>query len=358
MYVLQHTDSNSDKLVAAVVTSVFLLGTYFFLHWADLPKVQERTDMYEEINWTRFKPKPERIVAEPQQPKPAEVDKPVKVETPPAPAPKPKAVQKVDLSSLDLFKKETLAKPAKTLRTKAKSTDPVSSTRQKTRISLKSSSLLSGMNTLSGQTSQRLSLPKSGRRGRSTSNSLAIAANTGSELSLGSGRDYGSAANFLGAPKTKSVAGSAPQVEMVDMARMGREFENLSPIYTALLAWMRQHPADLPRVVARFMERSPGDLTAAVQFQIDGRAFQLFILCKTNLYEVRVCLLEGNTSTYLIDRGFKEKSSYLRVGKVNRTPRGQILSFGTTRKEAANARAQAFYQIFLSWWENVKHEVQ
>ena len=55
----------------------------------------------------------------------------------------------------------------------------------------------------------------------------------------------------------------------------------------------------------------------------------------------------------MMDR-LKENSRYLRVGNVNRTPSGNILSFGTVRKEASDQRATQFYQIFLSWWDSVK----
>jgi len=64
--------------------------------------------------------------------------------------------------------------------------------------------------------------------------------------------------------------------------------------------------------------------------------------------------VEGNESTYLIDRGFKERSSFLRSGGVSRGSNGALLAFGTTREAASNHRTTEFYQIFLSWWETVK----
>jgi len=234
----------------------------------------------------------------------------------------------------------------------------LASSRTQTKINLNRTSLLSGMNTLTGQSSQRLKLPRSGSRGHGRNNAPALSAKSGSALSLGGARDYGSGVASLGAPQAKTAGTNSVQVKMVDMASMEGNFEDLSPIYRALVEWMKRHPRNLPRVVKRFMEHSPGDLTTSVHFQINGRDFEMYILCKVSLYEIRVCLLEGKQSTYLIDRGLKEKSSYLRVGTVNLTPTGKILSFGTTRRQASDHRTQEFYQVFLSWWEIVKSEVQ
>lgn len=354
MYAIQQT--STDKVVAGAITSFFLLIMYFVLHLANLPAVDEKTEIYEEINWTKFKPKPQRIVEQIKSPEPLPVEKPKKFE-PPAPAPKPNTVKKVDLSTLEVFKDQTLSKPAQTLNKKLLPDKTAQKTGEQTKLTLKSSSLLAGLNTLRGD-SPRLSLPKSGHKGRSRSSAISLAAKSGAAIKPQAHSDLGGTGNILGAPEGKELGSSSVQVSMLDVSRMGGDFEDLSPIYLALVEWMKQHPATFPAVVARFMEQSPGDLTASVQFQIDGRSFELFILCKTNLYEVRVCLLEGKQSTYLIDRGFKEKSSYLRVGSINRTPTGRILSFGTTRRQASDSRAQEFYQIFLSWWQSVKPQGQ
>lgn len=358
MIAVQQTSSNADKIVAGIVTSFFLLATFLLLHLANLPEVKQKTEIYEEINWTRFKPKPKKIFEQPKAPEPAKVKEPVKLQQPPPPAPKPNAIQKIDLNSLDVFKNQTLSQPSPTLTQKKMPQKALASSRTQTKINLNRTSLLSGMNTLTGQSSQRLKLPKSGSRGHGRNNAPALSAKSGSALSLGGARDYGSGVASLGAPQAKTAGTNSVQVKMVDMASMEGNFEDLSPIYRALVEWMKRHPRNLPRVVKRFMEHSPGDLTTSVHFQINGRDFEMYILCKVSLYEIRVCLLEGKQSTYLIDRGFKEKSSYLRVGTVNLTPTGKILSFGTTRRQASDHRTQEFYQVFLSWWEIVKSEVQ
>lgn len=343
--------SNTDKLVAVAVTSLLLIGTVLVLQWTDIPAVKQKTEVYEEINWTRFKPKPETIVEQPT-PEPVTSDKPEVTESLPEPTPTPKR-QKVDLSSLENLNIADLSKPAQTLQRNTPER-PDASKSQKSKIDLKSSTLTAGINSALGESSQKLNLSHSGRRGGTVSQSPGLKAKSGQKIELGNRTNLGGGSPTLGAPEAKDATGSTPQVNMMAFSDLGSDFSDLSPIYLALLDWMKRHPSEFPSVVGRFMEESPGDLTSIVGFQIENRQFELFLLCKQNLHEVRICLLQGNQSTYLIDRGMKENSSYLRVGSVNRTPTDRILSFGTVRKAASDARTQEFYQIFFSWWETVK----
>lgn len=346
MYVLQPTTSRNDRLISGIITSLLLLGTYFVLQWAGLPEIKQKTETYQEINWTKFRPKPEKIV----EPEPVKADEPTKVEPPRTP-PQTGTVEKIDLSSVQLA--STLDKPAPSLQEKNLEKSTLASNQQ-TKIDLKNSSLLSGLNTLMGESSQKLKLPNRGRGGSAKGSSAILVAESGTDIDAAKGADYGgSNRSTLGAPQAKNLASEVAQVPMLDASQLGGDFEDLSPIYRALVVWMKQHPADFPEVAQRFMEKSPGDLTSLIHFQIGNRQFQMFLLCKEKLYEVRVCLLEGNESTYLIDRGFKEASSFLRVGSVNRHSNGNIISFNTTRKAASNARTREFYQLFLSWWESV-----
>ncbi len=352
MYVLQQNKTNTDKVVAAFVTTFLMMVLYFGMHWTNLPELREKTESYDEINWTRFKPKPQAIV---EAPKPVKIDQPVKFEPKPAVPPKPTAVEKVDLSTLKNATFESLSKPAASLNKKAMTKEAAGASAQ-TKIDLKNSagSGLGGLKTLSGESSQKLKLPMTGRRGGGGSSSTSLALGSGKNLESGSDRDYGGGTPSLGAPQTKQVGGGAAQVAMVDMSQLGNDLSNLSPIYHELVEWMKSHPAEFSEVVKRFMEKSPGDLTAIVNFRIGGREFQMFLMCKEKLFEVRICLLEGNDSTYLIDRGLNEKSSFLRIGSVSRASSGEILAFGTVRQAASSQRTEQFYQIFLSWWESVK----
>ncbi|RMF69062.1 MAG: hypothetical protein D6743_02515, partial [Calditrichaeota bacterium] len=216
--------------------------------------------------------------------------------------------------------------------------------------------LSTGLTTFTGDAERKLRLPNPGRRGGGEKSAPLLVANSGAAVEPERGPAYAAGGSLLGAPEAKDASGGSVQVQMVQMSDLGGDFADLSPIYRELIEWMKRHRSALPPVVGRFMESAPGDLTAVVDFEIDGRKFQMFLLVKEALYEVRVCLIENNESTYLIDRGFKENSRYLRVGSVNRTPTGKILSFGTVRKAASNHRTVAFYQIFLSWWESARSQ--
>jgi hypothetical protein len=84
----------------------------------------------------------------------------------------------------------------------------------------------------------------------------------------------------------------------------------------------------------------------------------MFLLCIEASYEVRIVLVDGPEVTYLIDQGFRKRSNFLRAGSIDRLPDNEILKFGTNLRPAESERAATFYQVFLSWWEQVKHEVE
>lgn len=353
MVVAELTTLNNDKLVGAIVTAIFFLGVYGALKITDMPSVEQKTEAYEEINWTRFQPKPKTITPKAEPMQPIKVEQPIKFERPPEAPPK-LAAQKIDLSALKA-QFQPVAKALPTLSaTNSKSRSTSSSASTTPKVNLKQSSVLGGLNTLLGESSSRLKMTGKGSKGRKLSNSSRLTAGRGSSIDTGNGSSLGGGPATLGAPAGKSAQTAAPEIGMLDFSQMGAGFEDLSPIYRKLIEWMKRNPGSFPGVVSRFSEKAPGDLTSVISFQVNGRSFDMYLLCKENIFEVRICLIEGNSSTYLIDRGFKESSSYLRVGSVNYTATGNILSFGTTRKAAADNRTKEFYQVFLSWWESVK----
>ncbi len=343
------TPSSTDRLIAGSATAFFLLGAYLALRLASLPAVELQTETYEDINWTRFRPQPKKIIPAPRPVKPPEPEKQIQAEPPP---PAAKAIVKIDLSAL-ASQLDVLGQPAPARKkvTHSKSGDGA---RKKVQLDVKKSSMLSGLNTLLGDASQRLRLPERPGRGGKRSTGATLQAGSGSSADLKQGGNYGTSGATLQAPEGKSETGAVAQVEMVDMAGFGQGFADLSPLYHPLVDWMKKHPVRLPEVVRRFMEGTAGDLTSVVSFQIGGREFEMFMMCKQNLNEIRLCLVEDDRSTYLIDRGFKEQSSFLRTGSVNRAGDGALLAFGTTRQAASNQRTDEFYQIFLSWWDSVK----
>ena len=349
MYIAQTATSNNDKIIASIVTSVLLLGTYFLLQFTGLPNVKQKTETYDEINWTRFKPKPQKITPASEPVTPPKIEQTPKFEQP-LPAPKP--VQRIDLSALK-SQFETITKPSPALSARQNKTETKSASLAPAQVDLKQAGLLGGLNTLLGEPSKKFKLSTTGSKGRSLDGGSQMALGKGTAMELGNGNTYGGSI-ALGAPEGKDTHDGSIEIGMVDIGQMAADFADLSPVYHALIEWMKSHHADFPEVVARFMEKSSGDLTSIVEFQIQGRAFTMYLMCKENLFEVRICLVEGDQSTFLIDRGFKEKSRYLRIGSVNKTTEGSILSFGTTRKAASDGRAIEFYRVFLSWWESVK----
>jgi len=174
-------------------------------------------------------------------------------------------------------------------------------------------------------------------------------------LGVPGGTDGGSANRGASPGRSKASEASA-RVRLKGLDDFG-DYRNFTPIYRTLVEWMRRHPATLSDVVNRFMGYQSGNLTASEKFVVSGRRFEIFLLCVEATYEIRVCMVEGSDITYLIDQGFKKQSNYLRTGALNREPNGNILLFGSVMREASDRRAQEFYQIFLSWWETVKHEV-
>lgn len=342
--------SAHDKLIPGIVTSAILLGIYATLHWSALPEVREKTQMYDEIDWTRFHPQPEEVAEPPQ---PVKLEKPTPAEDV---AETPEPVQRVDLSSLENLQLESLSEPSPSLDKKSVTRKSPPAGASQNKIDLGNSGSLGGFDSLLGESSRSLSMSGRGRGNKPRPGS-GLTVGSGAALESENGSDYGEGAFSLGAPETKGTDNQVADVPLMSAGDLADNFEDLSPIYRALIEWMKRHPAAFPEVVQRFMETAPSDLSSVVEFQTGGRQFTMYLICKPRLYEVRICLVEGGASTYLIDRGFKERSSYLRVGSVNRRGDGKIISFGTRRQAASNQRTREFYQIFLSWWEQVKPEV-
>jgi hypothetical protein len=118
----------------------------------------------------------------------------------------------------------------------------------------------------------------------------------------------------------------------------------------ALASWMRANAAELPVGVRVHLNYLPSFLTAAAPFAAGDRAFELYLMYNEPLRELHIVLVEGESSVYLIDRGFQAQSRSLREGTVRRVE-GEIMTVDSQRRAASGDRAQEFYNIFLSWWE-------
>ena len=138
-----------------------------------------------------------------------------------------------------------------------------------------------------------------------------------------------------------------------------KQGNDISPIVSELIKWMKKYPTTFPDVFKRFMKYEAGNLTSKVKFEINNKVYELYILCKESILEVKICLIEveKDRSILLIDSGFKERSNYLREGDVIRSSQnGQISSFITSQKTPSAKVTTEFYQIFLSWWGTVKKD--
>ncbi|MDZ7332270.1 MAG: hypothetical protein ONB31_09860 [candidate division KSB1 bacterium] len=129
---------------------------------------------------------------------------------------------------------------------------------------------------------------------------------------------------------------------------------DISVIIDDLMEWMKRHPSQFIPVVRSFMMYETGDLTSRVTFQHRDRRFEFYLLYKPNRREIRICLVEGNQSTMLIDSGFKKQSNYLRTGSITRGTDREIFAFSTSQLPANEQKTMEFYQVFLTWWDQVK----
>jgi hypothetical protein len=151
-----------------------------------------------------------------------------------------------------------------------------------------------------------------------------------------------------------------PEAGVIEIPLISREKVSKQPdisvIIDQLMLWMKKHPYEFNKVVKSFMMYEKNDLTSKVVFRYKDRVFELYLLYKEKIKEIRICLIESDQSTMLIDSGFKKQSNYLRTGSVVRLEDNMIFSFSTSQYPASEKKTSDFYQFFLSWWELAKKE--
>jgi hypothetical protein len=132
----------------------------------------------------------------------------------------------------------------------------------------------------------------------------------------------------------------------------------ISGVMEPLIEWIMNNPAEFSSVEQKFLRFDGGDLTSRATFilegeGIDGVKYELLLLFKTSIKELRICLIEGNTAIQLIDKGLLERSNYLRTGSVVYSGLEKI-SIQSTQKVPSDEATKHFYQIFMTWWKRVK----
>jgi len=133
--------------------------------------------------------------------------------------------------------------------------------------------------------------------------------------------------------------------------------QNMAAIIDDLMKWMSRNKGSFNPVTESFMMYESGDLTSKADFVNDQRKFELYLLYRPNVKEIRICLVEGNQSIMLIDDGFKKQSNYLRTGDVTRASDGSIVLFSTSQQPASAQITNHFYQSFLMWWEKARKSI-
>ena len=153
------------------------------------------------------------------------------------------------------------------------------------------------------------------------------------------------------------VAASADtEVQRFSLEDFGDDYDNLE--IRDLIAWMKQNPGNLPIGVRQLVRHQSSFLTSATSFRVDGKVYQLYLMCKESLNEVHIVLVDVDEATYLVDRSFQKMSTLFREGSVQRSLSDEIIAVNSRRNSASDARSKEFYGLFLSWWEQAKQQVQ
>lgn len=342
------TKQSKRKLAASILTAVVLLCLFILMNGFALPKRDLIAKHYDNINWMRFIPKPIRFdIAEEtasNEEKETEIDR---ISSQPA-------IERVPIDMI--FDLRAIELGTRTLESRSK---PASEAQpENIRIDLGATPIAGDFNLTFDEASPLRTVSRGQGNNTSAKGTVSVIAGEGEAIGKGFGTfDEDVGTDFQG-PQIFGPGGGLIRIGLKKMEDFGEGYNDFAAIYKPLVEWMKLHPAELPDVVKRFMTYQPGDLTSWVNFSIENREFEMFLLCVESTYEVRLALIEQLDVTYLIDQGFRKKSNFLRVGAINRLENNEILKFGTKLRAPSDQRAAEFYQLFLSWWEEVKHEVE
>lgn len=219
---------------------------------------------------------------------------------------------------------------------------------------------LAGIGDFSALDGLNTALPAGGR-GRAARGSAAAAAGititsgAGGEAETRLGEQVGGDTRVVGGQQARQVTGlqQGPAVERISLDALGDDYSNLE--VRELIEWMKNNPAELPIGIRQLVRHRPAFLSSVASFSIDGKAYELYLMCKESLYEVHIVLVEREEATYLVDRSFQKLSTYLREGGVRRDGR-DIVAVNSRRDAASSEHSREFYGLFLSWWEQARSE--
>ena len=318
------------------------------------PEVVEAEDVIDESA--------EDAIEEPEEvaPEPAEVS-----QAAPEPSVARDVPQKVDINLDDLMPtglEVDLAAPSNPEPTRTRNMGGGGANTPR-RIELEEGGELGGFDALKGLDSP--AMPQANRPGTGSQGAERLKIDLAEGSGAGSGTDGQGGSllgggDVLGGPKGRDLTagGSSVEVGMRDLESFGENYAEVD--FKALVEWMRQNPRDLPVAVKQRMQRGnwdPSLLSSRVTFMIGDRSFDLLLMCKEELYEVHIMLVESVGVTYLIDRSFRQESNQLVTGTVRLGIDQDISVVSSRMRPASDQRNKEFYAIFLSWWDSVKDEI-
>ncbi len=210
--------------------------------------------------------------------------------------------------------------------------------------------------TLDDQASSRIIVPKSNRGIRGSRENEFLDIDKSSSIGIKKSGKISSTGS-INAPKEKVLNPAALLAPAVTPEIVIKpQVKKIAPIYPELISWLKKNHTGFSGVVRHFMGATPAHLTSSVKFRAGERIFEIYIACHEQQFEIRICLIEGDQTTLLIDKDFKKQSNFFRTGTIHRDTENRIFSFGTSQESPSDARTSEFYQVFLSWWETQKKE--
>ena len=123
-----------------------------------------------------------------------------------------------------------------------------------------------------------------------------------------------------------------------------------------LIQWMRQNPAALPPGINQLVGYQPSFLSSTISdLSTSQGEYEMYLMCKPDLREIHVVLVQNGEAKYLVDRSFQKQSRKFRVGPIRRSG-GTIIGV-QTRAQSRGQKSKQFYSVFLSWWDEAKADV-
>jgi len=326
-----------ERKISALVTLIILLLIYLFLQMINVPETEIKEKRYDRIDWTKYHPKPIKKTSHPKNA--------ISKEAKPEPIVTPHEVKKIDLTELrgklDLFTQPTHT-PFVTPDLDNKKMNPL----HQMRMTINPYSDPTFLSCTPSSSFAPKDLPQAPGLSRFSYPRVQVKENSQEAIAI-------EAPQYIPIAEVPKVKKTNSKIQPIILIELPEDFKPIMPkIFVDLSKWMKNNPAELPEVVKKFMGFDSLDLASKIQCDLEGEIFDMFLVCKESIMEIRICLIHGNNASMLIDRGFKKKSHYLRFGDINLTD-GEILSFATTREAPSDKKTRELYQIFLSWWQSI-----